>query len=132
MFVRSPWPLLAPARARARDRSVFSGGVDVTVAVSEAELQRTVTEALGLFGWRWTHFRPARTTRGWRTPLSGCEGFPDVVAVRVGRVVALELKAERGRLSDGQAAWLAEFALAGVEARVVRPSDWAEVAELLR
>ncbi len=39
--------------------------------VSERGWQRQVTDAAELFGWTWCHFRPAMTTKGWRTPVSG-------------------------------------------------------------
>jgi hypothetical protein len=99
---------------------------------SEAGFQRAVCEALRLFGWRWTHFRPARTARGWRTPLSGDAGFPDLVAVRGDRVLWAELKAERGRLSDEQAKWLAALGHAGQDVHCWRPSDWPTIQETLR
>ena len=50
--------------------------------MTEAQFQNAVTEALTVFGWRWIHFRPARSEKGWRTPLSGAPGFPDLCAVR--------------------------------------------------
>jgi hypothetical protein len=100
--------------------------------MTEADFQRTVTDTLRLFGWRWTHFRPARTDRGWRTPLSGDAGFPDVVAVRGDRVLWAELKAEKGRLSDEQAKWLAALGMAGQSVHCWRPSDWPTIEELLR
>ena len=102
------------------------------VAILERDWQKTVTDALDVFGWRWIHFRPARTEKGWRTPVSGFAGFPDVVAVRADRVVYIELKTEGGRLGQGQAEWLAALGLAGAEVHCWRPSDWAEVEEFLR
>lgn len=100
--------------------------------MTEAQFQSAVCDALSLFGWRWCHFRPARSSKGWRTAISGHVGFPDLVAVRSERVLFAELKAERGRLSDAQAEWLAKLTAAGCEASVWRPSDWPTIEEVLR
>jgi hypothetical protein len=100
--------------------------------VTEREFQLAITDALTLFGWRWCHFRPARTQRGWRTALSGAPGFPDVVAVRGDQVLFAELKAETGRLSEDQGRWLAELGSAGADVHCWRPSDWDAIEETLR
>jgi VRR-NUC domain len=101
-------------------------------AVSERDFQKAVTDTLTAFGWRWCHFRPARTQRGWRTALSGNAGFPDIVAVRGDRVEYIELKAEKGRLSDEQSRWLAALGMAGQNVHCWRPSDWPTIEETLR
>lgn len=94
--------------------------------MSELEFQAAVIEAARLLGWRVAHFRPARTRRGWRTPVQGDgRGFPDLVAVHPGRGAPLvrELKAGgRAKLSREQAAWLADFEACGVDAGVWRPA----------
>ncbi len=94
--------------------------------MSEAELLAAVLEAAAILGWRCFHARPARTAHGWRTAGqgNGAAGFPDLILVRRGRVLAVELKAAKGRLSDAQELWLAAFEQAGVETRVWRPDDW--------
>lgn len=109
--------------------------------MSERELQDAVIELAKLLGWKAAHFRPARTGKGWRTPMQGDPGFPDVVLAREGRVLFLELKAERGKLSFSQEQWLEALACEcddrpcphpGV--LVIRPENWTagEVEELLR
>lgn len=75
----------------------------------ERELQNAVEGLLDVYHWRWTHFRPGRTSTSWRTSLSGAPGFPDIVAVRAGRLIFAELKRESEKLSDGQEAWLREL-----------------------
>jgi hypothetical protein len=100
--------------------------------MTEAEFQKTVTDALNVLGWRWTHFRPGRSTRGWRTPISGSPGYPDLTCVRGDRILWPELKAEAGRLSQEQANWLAALGSAGGSVHVVRPSDWSMLEEVLR
>jgi hypothetical protein len=99
--------------------------------VREQELQATIVEACRVLGYRVAHFRPARTAHGWRTPMSGDVGFPDLVCARPGRVFALELKAARGRLGPGQQEWLQALDGGLVEARVVRPAELDELLVLL-
>jgi hypothetical protein len=74
--------------------------------VTGDELTRTILEAAAVTGWRATHFRPARTSRGWRTPLSGDTGFPDLVLARRAIVLAPEVKGDGDRLRPEQRAWL--------------------------
>ena len=81
-----------------------------------------------------SHFRPARTERGWRTPVQADgAGFPDLVLVRE-RVVFVELKSDTGRLADQQAGWLQALVEAGCEVHLWRPDEWREglVEELLQ
>lgn len=66
-------------------------------------------------------------------------GFVDLVLCkpgtedRAGRLVLLELKSARGRLTVDQAEWLAALAtVPGLTARLARPSDWAELEALFR
>jgi hypothetical protein len=116
---------LAPNPQRAADlrRSTSS---------SEKDFQKAVTDALNALGWRWCHSRPARTSKGWRTALSGDAGYPDITAVRRDRVVFIELKTERGRLTEEQGVWLADLGAAGAEVFCWRPSDWPEIEKALR
>jgi hypothetical protein len=58
-------------------------------------------------------------------------GFPDLVLVR-DRVIFLELKTERGKLSDQQKEWLRALERAGAEAYVVRPRHLELLMAVLR
>ena len=58
--------------------------------MTERDFSSAVEATLSLLGWRWSHFRAARTRHGWRTPLSGDQGFPDIVAVRDERLAFIE------------------------------------------
>lgn len=99
--------------------------------VPESAFQAQVIELAHVLGWRVAHFRPARTTHGWRTAVAadGC-GFPDLVLVR-DRLVVAELKGRKGRLTGDQRAWLDALAAAGVETYLWRPEDWAAVCDVL-
>lgn len=90
--------------------------------MSEAELQRAVIECARALGWRVAHFRPAQTRAGrWVTPVSADgAGFPDLVLARNGVVLFVELKTEKGRMSDEQAKW--RLALPAMF--LWRPADW--------
>lgn len=108
-------------------------------AMSEEALLTAVTEALDTFRWRWCHFRPARTEKGWRTLLQGHRGLPDIIAVRDSRLLFCELKAERGQLSPAQWDWVMDLGrLKGpgetVEVYIWRPSNWfnGTIMEVLR
>lgn len=101
-------------------------------APTEVEFQRAVVELAQLRGWLVMHTRPARTNGGWKTPLQGDAGYPDLTLCRPPRVLILELKSGRGRLRPEQERWLLRLKQCpGVEAHVLRPSDWPEVERLL-
>lgn len=97
--------------------------------ISEREFLAQVIELAHLFGYRVAHFRPAFTARGWRTPVQGDgAGFPDLLLVGRGRVVAAELKRQTGKASPDQLAWLAAFTDAGVASFLWTPSDFDAIA----
>ena len=96
---------------------------------TEDEFQAWVIDYARAHGWRRAHFRPARTEKGWRTPVSADgKGFPDLVLARQGVVYIVELKSETGRIDAAQVAWGNE--LGGVY-RLWRPRDRAEIERLL-
>lgn len=125
--VRSPF---TPLRGNGRtERS----SAQVPSPITEAQFTAQVIQLAHLLGWRIAHFRPAQTTRGWRTAVEGDgAGYPDVTAVRGHRLVVAELKAQRGAVTPEQRAWLDAFAAAGAETYVWRPSDFDAIAAVLR
>jgi hypothetical protein len=101
------------------------------VKVTERDWQQTVIEAAQALGFKVAHFRPAKTARGWRTPVQADgAGFPDLVMVRGERIIFAELKSDTGKISVDQEAWLEALGQAG-EAYVWRPRDWDSVVENL-
>lgn len=106
----------------------------VVRSMKESDLQTGVIDLAHALGWRVAHFRPARTAHGWRTPVAADgAGFPDLVLVRRTRIVAAELKSDRGRLSDVQRDWLEALYAAGVETHVWTPAEYPDrIAEVLR
>jgi len=95
-----------------------------------------VLETAQLFSWLRAHFRAARTSRGWRTPVEADgKGFPDLVLVRAGRMKVVELKGDGGKLSHEQELWLAAFStVPNVEVHVWSPAEWisGEIETALR
>jgi hypothetical protein len=106
--------------------------------ISEADFQSQVIQLARTLGWRVAHFRVVRVQRRdgsirYMTPVQADgTGFPDLVLCR-DRVIFAELKAERGRTSPEQDAWLDALAIgAGALCYLWRPSDWNEICEVLK
>jgi Holliday junction resolvase len=97
--------------------------------MSEDELLSCVIECAILTRWRVYHIRNSK-----RGIVQGHTGFPDVVAVRDGRVLVAELKSAKGRLTAEQAEWLTDWRAAGALVFVWRPDDWlsGRIGEVLR
>jgi len=76
----------------------------------ERDRQKRITDALELYQWLWCHFRPAYTAKGYRTAIEGHKGFPDIVAVKYGLMLLIEVKRDKGRLSPEQEVWLQRLA----------------------
>jgi hypothetical protein len=111
------------------------------VGITEEQFSTQVESLLNMFGWHWAHFRPARTEKGWRTAISGMgKGFPDYICLRGERMVIMELKSEKGKVSPEQKAWYDKF----IESRqhyvkgdfpevyIWRPVDFDSIIECLR
>lgn len=92
-------------------------------ALSEKEFQRQVVSGLRQRGWIvWTVPNMRLTTAG----------LPDILAIHADRptLIAWELKREKNsRTSPIQKAVLTVLSgVPGVDARIVKPSDWAELS----
>ena len=96
---------------------------------SEADFTAWVIDVAKLHGWLVHHVRPAWTAKGYRTPVQGDAGAPDLLLARDGVVVLAELKTQTGRVRPEQEAWLAAC---GPSARLWRPADRPAVLALLR
>ena len=100
-------------------------------AITEREFSQQVEGLLTMFGWHWCHFRPARTEDGWRTALSGYQGFPDYLMVKGHRVIYAELKSAKGQPTPEQYEWLLALTEARQEVYLWRPDDFNEVSGIL-
>lgn len=72
--------------------------------MTEDELQDAIIQAAALLGWRVHHDRRSDLAR-----TQGHVGFPDLVMAKDQRVLILELKDEKGRISQDQLAWMLAF-----------------------
>lgn len=83
---------------------------------SERELHTHVINLASALGWWHYHTHDSRRSPG---------GFPDLVFVHPqwGRVLARELKAQRGRWRPRQQEWLEYMRAGGLDADVWRPAD---------
>ena len=97
------------------------------LAVSERQFQQSVIDAARALGWRVYHTHDARHSAA---------GFPDLICLRAGRGLALELKTMRGRASAEQVVWLDAFAGTVFRSGLYRPCDWDAlldaISEVLR
>lgn len=90
--------------------------------MKEADFQRQIEHLLTLYGWRWFHAPDNLPTKSGRKQNIK-KGFPDLVAVKGGRVVYVELKKDGNYPSPEQRAWLADLHAAGQEVTVWWPRD---------
>ena len=98
-------------------------------ALTEDAWKSRIVATAQLHGWRCAHFRVARTNKGWRTPVEGDRGLPDLVLAKNGVVLLAELKTDRGKLGPGQGEWLQAL---GEHGRLWRPRDWKDVLHELK
>ena len=95
----------------------------VSGTVSEKAFMDTILQAAEIYGWFAYHTYDSRRSTA---------GFPDLVLIKPPKVIFLEVKREKGRLTVAQAGVLAMLEdCSEVQAAVVRPSDWAQVVEWL-
>jgi hypothetical protein len=103
-------------------------GALLPVKTTEADLQRNVRDLARRLGWDLVFHA--------MQPFHAAErGWPDLVLLRVRdrRLLFVELKAERGRLSDRQEQVIEMLrAVTPDSVFVWRPSDWDEIERVLR
>ncbi len=106
-----------------------------TYKISEKEFMEQIIELGHSYNWRIAHFRPAMKKDGtWVTPVSADgKGFPDLVLVKPKhKVIFLELKSEKAKLSIEQENWWRLLRQAkGIYVNMFRPSDWDYIVKLL-
>ena len=84
-------------------------------------------------GWLVHHVRPARTAQGWRSPISGHKGFPDLVLAHTHHgVLFVELKSGKdASLSPEQRLWHETLEMDLLDVKVWRPEARAEIYRTL-
>jgi len=101
--------------------------------ITEAEFQRQLIDLASMLGWSWGHFRPAKTNRGWRVPVSGPlgAGWPDLVLVREDRLIFAELKRSRKHPPSPDQRFVLELLKGVAETYLWTPDDLDEIARVL-
>ena len=91
---------------------------------AETPFMGRVIEYALLRGWLVHHCRSVWTASGYKTPIQGSPGFPDLCMTRLSRVVFAEIKDTYSKPTELQAEWLATLARTGkVGTFVWRPKD---------
>jgi hypothetical protein len=103
--------------------------------LTEAQFQKQVVDLATYQGWQWMHIEQRASNgngSGWHVPIKGPlgKGFPDLMMVRGKSLIFVELKAQGGVLSEAQRQMQDTLRWVGLT-YVWRPSDWAEIAEVL-
>jgi hypothetical protein len=97
----------------------------------EDEFTTWVIDCAQRGGWAVVHFRPAQTTKGWRTPVQGDgKGWVDLTLVRE-RFIYAELKKKGAYLKPEQRVWRGRIEAAGGEYHLWRPPDRPAIQALL-
>lgn len=102
--------------------------------ISETAFQRTIVGMAHALGWSCMHVRRSKVRNDrWATATS-IPGWPDLFMWHTGqhRTIAVELKAQDGRVTPEQAEVLAQLKAAGIETYVWKPSDADEAERVLR
>lgn len=102
---------------------ISSARAVIHARTTEREWQQTVITWAKHAGWH-VHFV-------WDSRHSP-DGWPDLFLVRGDRAIAMELKSEKGKVTQAQLDWLSWLKDAGVEAWVLHPRDEDRLAEILR
>lgn len=90
--------------------------------ISEKEFQSQVIQLAKLLGWLVYHTHDSRRS---------VAGFPDLILLRNGRLVVIELKVGKNRATPEQVVWLEAFAKIADYVAVWTPQHWAEIQEVL-
>lgn len=92
--------------------------------MTERAWMRQVIDLAQLHGYLVYHTHDSRRSAA---------GFPDLLMVRRGRLLAIECKSERGRVTPEQMAWIELLdTVPGVTAMVARPRDFDVVRAVVQ
>lgn len=95
----------------------------MAASLTEAEFQGWLITTAQVLGWRAFHPYDSRRSEA---------GFPDVTLVRGDRLLFVELKSMKGKVTGAQQEWLDALGqVPGVDAYVWRPDQLDEILEVL-
>lgn len=97
--------------------------VPVLPRQTEKAFMQSVFKLAEMLGWRWYHTFDSRRSAA---------GFPDAIFLRRPRILWVEFKADRGRVTSAQDAWIKELRACDQEAYIWRPRSWEQIEKLLR
>ena len=108
-----------------KSESLFTNEIRYEVEL-EADFQARVMELAGYLGWRCYSIPDSR-----RATIAG---WPDLTLwnVKQKRIIWIELKREKGRVSPAQVALMNELRSIGLEVYLFRPSNWSELESVLK
>jgi len=111
--------------AKKKSESLFTNEIRYDVEL-EKDFQERVMEMAGYLGWRCYAIPDSR-----RASLAG---YPDLTcwSTRQKRIIWIELKREKGRISPAQEMIHEELRSIGLEVYVFRPSQWTELESVLK
>ena len=99
----------------------------------EKDFQKWLLSELHKAGWRAHAERSAMTSKGYRTPIQGDAGYPDITAVRAPRFLLAELKSDSGQASPNQVEWLLEAGhCPSIEVKIWSPKDREAILEWIK
>ena len=91
--------------------------------ITEKQFLQQVTELCRLLGYDYYH-----TWKSIHSPA----GYPDLTIVKSPRLIFVELKIGKAKLTIFQEKWMQYFRDCGVEAYVWRDTMWEEIVECLK
>ena len=107
----------------AQSKRYLSPGFKVKSYAYESQLRWHIFCELRCTGWQCTFNPDSRYVRG--------TGFPDIMAYREGKVVAIECKMPGNKVSREQGGWLNALADAGIETHIIYPADVEKLNHLV-
>lgn len=96
----------------------------------EREWQSEVIFQAKARGWKWYH-PPDNKPNAYGRIQQIVAGFPDLVLVKNGTIIFVELKRETGVMSVEQEGWFEELRACGLTCYLWRPSDFLDMVQIL-
>ena len=92
--------------------------------ITEKQFASQIEGLFKLFGWKYYH-----TWNSWHS----VKGFPDYVAIRGDRLLFIELKSEKGKLTEAQKEWYISLSeVDDIEVYDWKPHQWELIVGCLQ
>jgi len=99
----------------------------MSLEITEKQFEAQVKEVAKLFRWKYYHPFLSKWSES---------GYPDITLVRGNRLIIVELKSEKGKLTKAQAQWLWALRKTPAEIYIWRPRhmepNGGKIVEILR